>query len=355
MESISIGSAAIKLTDKILGYNSDDLADILKAIASEIGLLHIAHLRFATDQSSDASLLTAVVTYSREWQARYFLKQYLTIDPVVRHGRTALLPFDWETIAEDFRKSGFLRRRRAPQTWAQRSVHPRSKSQERVFSRIVHQRHSQAGMGVVQKKQHDKSPAFVGPYRLGCQHELQSASAGRPFVPARGAMSHLGGKRQNASGHSRDFGPGSGQREDAPGYCAPQATLHKPDPRSGRCGGDRGNPGGGSARQYLSGFRSRLRLGLRALRNQFAGAGAVRVEVFSAAVQLVSCGAHRLRSRVRKGFNDSLSVVFRAPVRAIQKVGLTEPRLAWPRRFGSPEFPGRRGAIRSHCASLRTR
>ena len=50
MESISIGSAAIKLTDKILGYNSDDLADILKAIASEIGLLHIAHLRFATDQ-----------------------------------------------------------------------------------------------------------------------------------------------------------------------------------------------------------------------------------------------------------------------------------------------------------------
>ena len=101
MHGISIGSAAIKLTDKILGYNSDDLADILKAIASEVGLLHIAHLRFAMDKGSDASLLNAVVTYPREWQARYFLKQYLAIDPVVKHGRTALLPFDWETLAED--------------------------------------------------------------------------------------------------------------------------------------------------------------------------------------------------------------------------------------------------------------
>jgi DNA-binding CsgD family transcriptional regulator len=101
MGSISIGSAAFKLTDKILGYNSDDLADILKAIASELGLLHIAQLRFAADKSSDTSLLTAVVTYSREWQTRYFLKQYLAIDPVISHGRTALLPFDWEALARD--------------------------------------------------------------------------------------------------------------------------------------------------------------------------------------------------------------------------------------------------------------
>lgn len=99
MENISLGSAAIKLTDKILGYNSDDLACIMKAIASEIGLLHIAYMRFGTENSSDASLLTAAVTYPREWQARYFLKQYLAIDPVIKHGRTALLPFDWDSLA----------------------------------------------------------------------------------------------------------------------------------------------------------------------------------------------------------------------------------------------------------------
>jgi DNA-binding CsgD family transcriptional regulator len=101
MDNTSIGSAAIKLTDKILGYNSDDLADILKAIASEVGLLHIAHLRFAADKNANTSLLSAVVTYPREWQARYFLKQYFAIDPVIKHGRTALLPFDWESLARD--------------------------------------------------------------------------------------------------------------------------------------------------------------------------------------------------------------------------------------------------------------
>lgn len=101
MDSISIGSAAVKLTDKILGYNSEDLADILKAIASEIGLLHIAHLRFGADKTSDTSLLTAIVTYPREWQARYFLKHYLAIDPIVRHGRTALLPFDWDSLVDE--------------------------------------------------------------------------------------------------------------------------------------------------------------------------------------------------------------------------------------------------------------
>ncbi len=101
MENISIGSAAIKLTDKILGDNSDDLACILKAIASEIGLLNIAYMRFAAENNCGASLLTAVVTYPREWQARYFLKQYLAIDPVIKHGRTALLPFDWDFSAGD--------------------------------------------------------------------------------------------------------------------------------------------------------------------------------------------------------------------------------------------------------------
>jgi DNA-binding CsgD family transcriptional regulator len=101
MGGISIGSAAFRLTDKILGYTSDDLADVLKAIALELGLLHIVQMRFAADKSSDTSLLTAVVTYSKEWQTRYFLKQYLSIDPVIRSGRTALLPFDWDTLAGD--------------------------------------------------------------------------------------------------------------------------------------------------------------------------------------------------------------------------------------------------------------
>ena len=101
MDGIGIGSAAIKLTDKILGYNTEDLVDILKEIAAEYGVSHIAHMRLATDKSADISLLTAVATYPKEWQARYFLKQYFAIDPVIVHGCKAILPFDWETLRND--------------------------------------------------------------------------------------------------------------------------------------------------------------------------------------------------------------------------------------------------------------
>jgi DNA-binding CsgD family transcriptional regulator len=97
----SIGSAATRLTDKILGNNSDDLVDILKAIASEIGLSHISYVRFASNRSWDISLLTAIATYSKLWQIRYFLKRYGAVDPVIKRGSAAILPFDWETLHSD--------------------------------------------------------------------------------------------------------------------------------------------------------------------------------------------------------------------------------------------------------------
>lgn len=93
-----IDSAAVKLTDKILGYNSASLAEILKEIALELGLSNIAHLRFATNRSEDVTVLTAVNTYPKEWQARYFLRRYSDIDPVIRFGVQATKPFDWETL-----------------------------------------------------------------------------------------------------------------------------------------------------------------------------------------------------------------------------------------------------------------
>ena len=94
-----IQSAVTKLTDIILGYNTDDLVDILKDIATEYGISNIAHLRLSANTSSDASLLSAVVTFSREWQTRYFLKQYFSVDPVIAEGCAAILPFDWQPLA----------------------------------------------------------------------------------------------------------------------------------------------------------------------------------------------------------------------------------------------------------------
>lgn len=101
MEGANIDRSAIRLTETILGYDEQDLCETLKAISWEIGVRHIAYLRFASDKSCDACLPTAIATYSRGWQAHYFLKGYEHTDPVVAHGRNALLPFDWETSASD--------------------------------------------------------------------------------------------------------------------------------------------------------------------------------------------------------------------------------------------------------------
>ncbi len=101
MKGAEIGSAATKLTDKILGYNTDDLVDILKDIAEDYGLLHITYMCLAPGKSAESRLLTSFVTFSKEWQVRYFLKQYNRIDPIFERGCTAMLPFDWATVERD--------------------------------------------------------------------------------------------------------------------------------------------------------------------------------------------------------------------------------------------------------------
>jgi DNA-binding CsgD family transcriptional regulator len=101
METIEIDAAAIRLTDTILGYNDQDLEETLKTIAAEIGVCHIAYMRFSPDKSSDTSLLTGAFTYSLGWQTRYFEKQYVFIDPVIVRGKEAVVPFDWSELASD--------------------------------------------------------------------------------------------------------------------------------------------------------------------------------------------------------------------------------------------------------------
>ena len=46
-------------------------------------------------------MLTGTVTYSFQWQTRYFLKQYVLIDPVITNGSKAVLPFDWDELPRD--------------------------------------------------------------------------------------------------------------------------------------------------------------------------------------------------------------------------------------------------------------
>ena len=97
----SFESATSRLTEVILGTVEQNLAETLRDIAAEIGLCHIAYLRLPPDKSADISLLVAVVTYSRLWQHRYFVKKYMVNDPVIQYGRQAAQPFDWENLPTD--------------------------------------------------------------------------------------------------------------------------------------------------------------------------------------------------------------------------------------------------------------
>ena len=97
----SFESATSRLTEMILGAVEQNLAETLRDIAAEIGLCHIAYLRLSPDKSADISLLVAVVTYSRLWQHRYFVKKYMVNDPVIQYGRQAAQPFDWENLPTD--------------------------------------------------------------------------------------------------------------------------------------------------------------------------------------------------------------------------------------------------------------
>jgi DNA-binding CsgD family transcriptional regulator len=98
--AVNIDRSASRLTDTILGDDEQELIETLRAIAREIGLRHVAHIRFELDKVS-VSLPTAIATFSRAWQTRYFLQGYVHIDPVVSHGRNAVFPFDWDTLARD--------------------------------------------------------------------------------------------------------------------------------------------------------------------------------------------------------------------------------------------------------------
>jgi len=104
-----VGSGAARLTEKILGQNSDDLVDILRELASELGISHISFVRFASNRSWDVSVLTTIVTYSKLWQTRYFLRRYGQVDPVIKHGSAAVLPFDWDSFdREDLTVQNFF-------------------------------------------------------------------------------------------------------------------------------------------------------------------------------------------------------------------------------------------------------
>ena len=99
MPHLSIAPLVTQLAETIRA--AKDVETALRSIAKDMGVSHAACARFSSIDRPNPTLLAAKVTYPFRWQARYFLKQYALIDPVIRHGKTAVQPFDWEELVTD--------------------------------------------------------------------------------------------------------------------------------------------------------------------------------------------------------------------------------------------------------------
>ncbi len=238
-----VGEAANRLTDKILGNNSDDLVDILKAVASEIGLSHVSFVRFASNRSWDVSLLLAVATYSKLWQIRYFLRRYGAIDPVIKRGSVAVLPFDWETLHSD-----------EPATvkfFADAARHGVGRNGLSIPVRNRKNTHSLISFtsdipkqewGIFKQSNMTYLQQLSALIDSAAGIDFKATPEHRSAVAARGTMPSLGCEGKDIPGDCRYIELKLGEREDALGYRAPQAALHKFDPRRRRRGGDRRYP-----------------------------------------------------------------------------------------------------------------
>ena len=124
-------------------------------------------MRFAPDKSSDASLLTGTVTYSFQWQTRYFLKQYVLIDPVITNGSKAILPFDWEELPRDDPAIQAFFADALSHDVGRNGISVPVRNRRGVYSVVsFSSNHIEARMGTIQEKQYGKASTDFGSHRF---------------------------------------------------------------------------------------------------------------------------------------------------------------------------------------------
>lgn len=75
----------------------NQIQSVLMEISTEIDAANIAYMSDTASISADDPI--RYVTYSREWEVRYFDRGYLRIDPIA-DGINRKLPFDWQAVAD---------------------------------------------------------------------------------------------------------------------------------------------------------------------------------------------------------------------------------------------------------------
>ena len=100
--------AVEKLTGLLFADEVGDITYEIRKTLFEAGFKNVSCLVFSSDASEDVVLLSALTTYSKDWQTRYFVKRYDLIDPIVTLGRTAAQPFDWHAIRQTSPKTALF-------------------------------------------------------------------------------------------------------------------------------------------------------------------------------------------------------------------------------------------------------
>ncbi len=103
--NLDFEAACQALAGIILERAPNNLVGALMDIRPLLGITHISYLRFQINRSEEASLLTALSTYSQEWQIRYFTRRYHEVDPLFSACLTATSPFDWRSVRDATQQS----------------------------------------------------------------------------------------------------------------------------------------------------------------------------------------------------------------------------------------------------------
>ena len=232
---MTIDAAAIRLTETILGDDGPDLGQTLKAIATNIGVQHIAYAPLSSEKSEDANLFSAICTYSVEWQVRYFKKQYAQIDPVIARGREAVLPFDWNELSRDDPAAQAFFDDAADHDVGRNGLSIPIRNRKGVRSLVSFtSNHSKDDWAEYKSRNIMKLQPMAVLDQLRRAHQFQTDAGSGRTVEKRGGMSDLGGARQDISRHRRASESVVRQRKDLSGYGAPQIELHKLDARGRR-------------------------------------------------------------------------------------------------------------------------
>ena len=171
-----VSPGAARLTEKILGWNSEELVEILHELAFELNLSHIAVLSLATNKSSGYQCTHLDKHVPKGMADALFSEAIWRTRPRREAGKRG---------GSSVRLGGSRNRRAGPSTilcrryspWHRmpRTINSRPKSKDHTLACLIHKRHASPGLGELQIVEHAIPSAIVCFNQFRCEHRRKAA------------------------------------------------------------------------------------------------------------------------------------------------------------------------------------